>query len=1556
MIVLGMMPVSLFVYADTSTETEEITYGTPGEDYEAGEVIVCVKGGTKALAESGIFDRKLMASASKNEKTDASNYDGLQGSLASTAIIVKETLISFDAGEAQIDRIAATDDSEYAEALRDEYAEKNSKKKMLKSSGNEDDYSLVLVKSRKPDVTDLIAALEKLSCVKFAEPNAICTTESYNPTDATNEPLYKYQWYSDSSQSTKGIDVKATETYGNSGFSSQKEVVVAIMDSGVDYTHPDLVNSMWDQGDTKTELTDLGGGKYGINTSGDGSTTDPMDTIIGHGTHCASTIASTWANNEGIAGINGNTKIMACRWMAKTGVTSNFVKAMKYVIKAREAGVNVVATNNSWGPGLSTGYVGKSTELVVEEAAEKGIVSCFAAGNSGLDHDRFTNQSYSSPYCLVVGAMDSTGKPAWFSDRGVSTVDVFSPGTQILAATSLQPTVSSTEGMVAQYLPWIQNSEDSFFYEDFEDFSNKKITLSSYKYDPDTNVKSNIKTDETNASGYLSNNSCKVSIDGEIAVGDNLGIELNIPLDKILNGAEKLPESDSYYMAFQAGVDNYDFANNGSNHIAAIEYCSKNDDKEQWNIIGTDISFVAWRCIDGNWSISSKAITPEQMNALVDAAKTTDNVLKLRIASEVTSIDSGADFYIDSFGLGTKNSKYYYSDGTSMATPVATAVASLIAGAGASLPDSGEDVLELIAKVKGGVDRDNTSLSAVCVTKGCVQADTAYKSDSELNPVPDTVVLNGDGKATISGHFFGNTNGTVKVNGIEATVNSWSDKEIKIDIPTETEYGLIEYSVTRADNKSGRDFGLFVDKQSGSDKYQDLGIGDFTYGDIKTKDMLPMRIAANEDGVMALLVDANNTEVGLEFYSFGSKTWSQIQQPEGIKIQAFNMECNFSLVGGKDQFYLLCTEADGSIYLLTYSTSENKWLYKVKLGGNHGAGEFLGLDKNGKLCIGGGVYSSAEPDISQIYPDTGFCSETHTTLPEDYQGLSGGDYLISGDMQILAGINLGSTGRSMESITHEIGSPVENPAILSDGEWKIQNTPFYSTDAPSEDGSGNAGLDHQQMYIAAYGALDSGFIMTGPARDIGKTTMVDTWIYDAGSDKYKALDARVDAMRLKMQAGVCRNGKFYVMGQSVVTGETFFKCLDLSEYDVTTTDNSVNAKLEATNPCVTALGTTWLNDDDGNGYYIKDEEGHLTKDGANQANYEVAFDSEKNKITLRNADICDMQNSRSADERCAIYSKKDLNLELVGDNKVSIPYVEEFFVPVSIIGVYCKGDINIFGSGSLDVKSGTRARNNYAIYSEKTVNFNSTGEINCTGQLGTVNALKVLVQDKIAAYGVVAKEDVNINSGKVTITAESVTPVFSTTLSPKAALHESVGIDANEAKVSGNAELTVRSGDVTAFKEKISAPDAVTLSSEGDSPYWKMNSIAIRTKKPAEIGSSKVTTYVGKLSDYDNGEIVSDGTYGNLNRGFSQAPVLTKDVTAKVWYGKDKSSADAAGAQQFSKLSSNLTEKYIHIEAADIGGGSDPIKTGDSNEIAFYILLTILALIGIGTSYIFEKK
>lgn len=216
-----------------------------------------------------------------------------------------------------------------------------------------------------------------------------------------------------------------------------KDVVVGVVDTGIDYNHPDLAANMWMNpgevpgngvDDDRNGVVDDVYGYNAISNSG-----DPRDDNI-HGTHCAGTIGAVGNNSLGVVGVNHTVKLMALKFLDSSGSGSlgNAIKAIDYAIKIKQTyGINRMVLNNSWGGG------GFSQPLhdAIDRARAAGIVFVAAAGNESNDND--INPAYPAGYDIAnvisVAAVDKNGNLANFSNYGATSVDIAAAGVDILS-------------------------------------------------------------------------------------------------------------------------------------------------------------------------------------------------------------------------------------------------------------------------------------------------------------------------------------------------------------------------------------------------------------------------------------------------------------------------------------------------------------------------------------------------------------------------------------------------------------------------------------------------------------------------------------------------------------------------------------------------------------------------------------------------------------------------------------------------------------------------------------------------------------------------------------------------------------------------------------------------------------------------------------------------------------------------------------------------------------------------------------------------------------------
>ena len=282
---------------------------------------------------------------------------------------------------------------------------------------------------------ELLATIKTLKAsglYEYVEPDwTVHLLQTPSDTAFTNGTLWGLQ-NTGQNGGTAGIDVNAVAAWDLT--IGDPNVIVGVVDTGVRYSHQDLIGNMWVNADEipGNSIDDDGNGYvddvYGINAiTGSG---DPMDDHD-HGTHVAGTIAAT-ANDAGQhVGVAYGTKIMALKFIAAsgTGDTSDAIACIDYAI---EQGVDIL--NNSWGGG------GPSQALLdaINAVNDAGILFVAAAGNSALDNDATPHypSNYEVANIVAVAAIDRNGLLASFSNYGANSVDAGAPGVAIFSCTA----------------------------------------------------------------------------------------------------------------------------------------------------------------------------------------------------------------------------------------------------------------------------------------------------------------------------------------------------------------------------------------------------------------------------------------------------------------------------------------------------------------------------------------------------------------------------------------------------------------------------------------------------------------------------------------------------------------------------------------------------------------------------------------------------------------------------------------------------------------------------------------------------------------------------------------------------------------------------------------------------------------------------------------------------------------------------------------------------------------------------------------------------------------
>lgn len=284
--------------------------------------------------------------------------------------------------------------------------------------------------------SNVIQTLKQNPQVEIVEPNFI-----YRINKTPNDPMLGQLWgmknigQADSAKQSgvAGMDIGAEQAWDIT--TGSKDVVVAVIDTGILYNNPDLIDNVWTN---EAELN----GKAGVDDDNNGYVDDihgynfvanngnPLDDH-GHGSHCSGTIGAKGDDGKGVVGVSWNVRIMGVKFLSAEG-SGTLDAALQAIDYATKNGAKIMS--NSWGGG---GY-SDTLKAAIQRSSDAGALFVAAAGNDANDNDQSPTYpgSYDVPNVLAVAAVDNRGKMASFSSFGKKTVHVGAPGVNIVSTTT----------------------------------------------------------------------------------------------------------------------------------------------------------------------------------------------------------------------------------------------------------------------------------------------------------------------------------------------------------------------------------------------------------------------------------------------------------------------------------------------------------------------------------------------------------------------------------------------------------------------------------------------------------------------------------------------------------------------------------------------------------------------------------------------------------------------------------------------------------------------------------------------------------------------------------------------------------------------------------------------------------------------------------------------------------------------------------------------------------------------------------------------------------------
>ena len=996
------------------------------------------------------------------------------------------------------------------------------------------DGELHLVYLQREDLTteELLQRLARDRRVVFAEPNYCAAQEAEGDAPESQaasgeagkktreirvenvQDLTPQQWSSSDQTAVKlegvtGSSLHVENFDAQTGNMEGEPVVVAVLDSALDFTHPELAAVAYTF--TPEQQAALGCDVHGFNAtlqSADGKLTYYDGQV--HGTHCAGILGGAW-DGKGISGVASNVRLVSVQNCIDDGKTSlvNALRGMDFIDRANALGCGIAVTSNSWGLLQAS----KALDAAVRKLGEKwGVVTLFAAGNDSRDlatAGDIVGTLGENPYVVVVSAMDLGDELAPYSSWGALSVDVGAPGSGILSSINVN---EANAEYLADALP------ENKFYEGFEGEA--------------TGVKFSWLTDDqtvpaqaavTGASHFAGKQGLKLTLDPSVASKGFTGL-LNYRLLMDLGDVSAQGVQAGDFLGFTAGAA-------GSLSMGAFACGNQETGKQQ--------DLLADRDCKANTARGS--MSAGWISAFVELPATAD-WHHLTVSLYLSVAEGTQAVYLDSLGIGSQLVPYTIYDGTSMACPAAAGFAAVLKSREPQL--SGK---ALAARLKASV-RPNESLAGRTRTGGTLD----FLAVQNAAPVLEQVEVSGT-TVTVTGTGLPE-NGTVTVSRIVAgkdpaalAVKSavWSEKQVVVTLEQEAR-GILAVEVENDNGSRDTAFG-FAGK--GEEIYaQDLpletGTGETFVMDGNGDDETAGPLVAL-DGKLYFLpvsVKEEQTSACREMFSFDpqTQTWqAEAAMPEYLTmVSAAGADGKLAVKGGSLKVGLdgsPVEDMDSEVRVWVYDPAAGAWTSASAQGVS--AMDTLAQHQGKWILAGGGGDITSDPV-------TGEMTQLPASVREyDPQKGAGAVLAMLSDMMYRPKV----ASREGVLTVCDLGNSDHVDRVVQGKTRQLKNAlpAFLTTTRDSR----LAGAD--QKISERYGtllAVQEGVLLVGPTAADGSS---DTFLLRDGDSKFRPCSLRASDGKISFSAAAADQGKVYVMGSSPLEPEQrFFRAAETADLQV----------------------------------------------------------------------------------------------------------------------------------------------------------------------------------------------------------------------------------------------------------------------------------------------------------------------------------------------------------------------------------------------------------------------